>query len=97
MRTLSENRKGEGHASLEASIPAWARTQDAQIRKPLSMTGSQVMEKGYAWHPADTPLKERHQPTPDLSSGGKARPSIAKKIIDKTYNVDAALQKIAPR
>jgi hypothetical protein len=58
--------------------------------KILSETGRAKTNLGYAWHPADCDARSFHVASPDLSAGGKGRPNVAQKLLDKVYDTSKA-------
>lgn len=63
----------------------------------MSETGRAATSLGFAWHPSDCDAKQMHIPAPDLAAGGKGRPSVAHKLLDKVYDTNPAWKKIDKR
>ena len=70
---------------------------ESDAAKIMSPSGRRATTLGYAWHPTDCDAKTLHIATPDISAGGKGRPNVAQKLVDKVYDTSKAWKAIDKR
>jgi len=86
-------RKSRGHQPLAQKMD----TVDADPAQIMSQTGRATTSLGFAWHPSDCDANKMHIPTPDMAAGGKGRPSVVHKFLDKVYDTEPARKLIDKR